>query len=126
MKIPVLGQVAAGRPIEFIPIVDWREIRPIKGARLNDHFAAARVVGDSLMDDAILDGDYVVCLLTHEAYNGDLVIALTPDGLTIKYLHRQNGSVVLLRGANPEIPNQIWRGEDVLVQGVAKRIERDL
>jgi repressor LexA len=126
MRIPVLGEVAAGRPVEFLPIVAWRHIRPIRGTRLNDSFAAARVIGDSLIDDGIFDGDYVICLLTHEAPDGALVVALTPEGLTVKYLSRQPDGTVLLRGANPDYPNQIWNGEDVLVQGVVKRIERDL
>lgn len=94
--------------------------------RLSDSFAAARVSGDSLIDDGIFDGDYLICLLTHEAPDGALVVALTPEGLTVKYLSRQPDGTVLLHSTNPDYPNQIWNGEDVLVQGIVKRIRRDL
>lgn len=128
IRVPVLGEAFAGKPVpvEALPITNWREIRPIKGARLGDCFAAARVAGDSMVDDLISDGDYIIFRLTQEARTGDLVVALTPDGLTLKYLYPQADGTVLLRGANPLYTDQVWSVKQVLIQGVVKRIERDL
>ncbi len=127
-RVPVLGQVFAGKPVpvDALPIIGWREIRPIRGASLKDRHAAAPVIGDSMVDDHILDGDFVVFKLTHEARSGDLVIALTPEGVTLKYFHPQPDGTILLKGANPLRKDQVWEARHVKVQGVVRRLERDL
>lgn len=127
MRVPVLGQVFAGRavPIEALPITSWREIRSVKGARPGDRFVAAPVVGDSMEEDHILDGDIVIFRVTQEAKPGEMVIALTPDGLTLKYIYPLDEHTVVLRGADPQY-DQVWESRLVKVQGVVKRIERDL
>jgi SOS-response transcriptional repressor LexA len=80
MLVPVLGQVSAGKPIDPLPIIQWRKISPLRNGKANATYGAAQVVGDSLIDDGIRDGDYAIFEHTHEARNGDLVCALTPDG----------------------------------------------
>lgn len=128
MRIPILHEVFAGKPfpLESLNIAGWREIRPLKGARPGDRFAASPVRGDSLIDDHIADGDILIVHLTQEAKVGDLIIALTPDGLTVKYIHAQVEGMVLLRGANSIYEDQIWDAAEIRIQGVVKRIERDL
>lgn len=127
VRVPVLGQVFAGKPvpIEALPIIDWREIRPIKGTKLSDRFACAPVAGDSMVEDHIIDGDFVIFKLTNQAQAGNLVIALTPDGLTLKYLFPQPDGKILLKGANALRDDQIWEARHVKVQGIVKRMERD-
>jgi repressor LexA len=125
-KIPVLGRVAAGKPSEYLPIIKWRYIRPIKGARPGERHAAVQVQGDSMEDDHIIDGDYVIFLMTHEARAGELAVILTPDGSTVKYVYPQSDGTVLLEGAAEWYVPQVWEGAEVRVQGVVKRIERDL
>lgn len=126
IRVPILAEVAAGKPIDMLPISQWREIRPIKGARPNDRYAGVRVIGDSLQDTGILDGDVLIFLLTRVAQAGDLVIVLTPLGLTIKYLLQHSDQMVLLRGANSKYEDQIWDIEEVTIQGIVRRVERDL
>lgn len=128
VRVPVLGEVFAGRavPVDALEITSWREIRPIKGARPGDRFAAAPVRGDSLIDDGILEGDFVIFRLTQTAEIGDLIIVLTPDGITIKYLSAQADGLVLLRGANDLYADQVWEARQLKIQGVVKRMERDL
>lgn len=128
LRVPVLAEVFAGKsfPVESLDITGWREIRPLKGARPGERYAAAPVRGDSLIEDHISDGDYVIFKLTEEAQVGDLVIALTPEGLTIKYIHAEVEGMVLLRGANSNYDDQIWDASEIKIQGVVKRIERDL
>jgi len=125
MRVPILGSVSAGQPMDYIPIVNWRTIRPIRGRQLNENYACARVVGDSLANAGVFDGDIVIFRLTNEARPGDLIVALTPMGLTIKYLDYADGRI-LLRCANPACSDQQWDPEDVRIQGVVKRVERDL
>jgi repressor LexA len=128
VRVPVLGQVFAGKPVplDLLDIESWREIRPLKNAGPFDVVAAATVCGDSLKDDAILNGDWLIFIMTNRANTGELVIALTPDGRTVKYLWPQDDGTVLLKCANSEYEDQRWLYEDVHIQAVVKRIERDL
>src|SRR6185295_18352681 len=73
--VPLLGAIAAGSPIEAIELADERieasDFLPQGG----DHFAL-RVKGDSMIEDAICDGDVVVCRRTSQAKNGQIVVAI--------------------------------------------------
>ncbi len=128
VRVPILGHVFAGKPVpvETLPIIGWREIRPVKGLKLGERLAAAPVVGDSMIEDHIVDGDFVVFKLTKKARAGDLIIAQTPDGLTVKYIFPQSDGRVLLKGANSLREDQVWEARHLKIQGVVRRIERDL
>ena len=127
-RVPILGEIFAGKPVpvEALPIIGWRSIRPIKGARAGERYAAAPVNGHSMIEDHIIDGDLVIFKLTHEARTGDLIIALTPDGLTLKYFYPQPDGTIILRGANSLCDDQVWQARHLKIQGVVRRIERDL
>ena len=128
MRVPVIGSAYAGKavPLDALPIESWREIRPIKGAKPWDRFAAIRAIGESLIEDNILDGDFLIIRLSGEARFGELSVVLTPHGNTIKYLHPHLDGTVLLKGANALFEDQVWEVQDIRVQGVVKRVERDL
>jgi repressor LexA len=129
MRVPILEEAFGGKPpisLEALGITGWREIRPIKGARPGDCFAAVPIRGDSLIEDHIADGDILIVQITSEAQVGNLIIALTPDGLTVKYIHAQVEGMVLLRGANSIYEDQIWDASEIVIQGIVRRIERDL
>ena len=125
MLIQIIGEVSAGKPFEFFPITRWRDIRPSKKVPAHIEHAAAYARGESLVDAGIIDGDIAIFRKTHEAREGELVVALTPFGLTIKYLFYEDGRIVL-RPANPLYEDQIYDVQDVEIRGVVKRIERDL
>lgn len=124
ISIPVLGQAAAGRPVEQLHIISRRRIRPVPGYK-PEHIAAVEIVGDSLQRDSIVDGDWAIFRRTFEARPGQLVIALTPDGLTVKYFFPREDGGCLLRAADPQY-DQSWDAGEVTVCGVVLRIERDL
>ena len=128
ISVPVLGQACAGSsaPVDFDEITAWREVRPLTGARPGDRFAAVPVCGDSLRDRNIVDGDWLIILYTPHADEGDLVVAVTPWGRTVKYLCSLDADTVLLKGANSAYEDQCWLKEEVRIQGVVKRVERDL
>ena len=115
ITIPLLGRVAAGRPIEAITQAETIEV-PEMLLRGDDHFAL-RVVGDSMVDDGIREGDIVIVKRQRDARNGQTVIALIGDDATIKQYHRR-GARIELRPANPRM-RPIVIGEDELqIQGV--------
>ena len=116
-RVPVIGQAYAGLavPQDFDEIVAWREIRPIKGAGPYDTYAAIQACGDSLKDDNIVDGDWLIILYTRFANEGDLVVAITPFGRTIKYLQLPDEDSVFLKGANPAYEDKLWLREDVKI-----------
>lgn len=128
VRVPILAEACAGKslPFDFDEIVSWRDIRPIKDAGPYDTFAAVPVRGDSLKDKNIIDGDWLIILYTPRAKDGDLVVAVTPWGRTIKFLCSVDDETVLLKGANSEYEDQLWLKEEVRIQGVVKRVERDL
>lgn len=63
-----------------------------------------KVDGDSMFDAGILDGDMVIFERGRDPRNGDIVVALTEDGYTLKYLKKTDGKVYL-KAANPNYPN---------------------
>jgi repressor LexA len=91
--IPLLGRVAAGRPIEAI-----EDTQPLL---IDSLFAgpdtfALQVAGDSMAGDGIFDGDYVICKKTPTADNGRLVIAiLDGDSATLKRFYKEKSRIRL-------------------------------
>lgn len=128
IRIPILGEACAGSPApsDFDEIIAWREVRPLRDAGPYDTFAAVPVCGDSLKDKNIIDGDWLIILYTPRAKDGDLVVAVTPFGRTVKYLCSIDDDTVILKGVNPDYEDQHWLKEEVRIQGVVKRVERDL
>jgi SOS-response transcriptional repressor LexA len=126
--IPVVCLVGASRSVEHLPILEWREIRPIKNARPFDRYCAARVSGNSLYDDGIYDGDIVIARLNFELteiYPGKLAVVLTPLGLLVKHIYVSLDSKVRLVSANPVYEDIVLDCDDVEIQGVVVRVERD-
>ena len=98
-KMPLVGRIAAGAPIEAIEdrqTLDLTELFDRPGDRF-----VLRVAGDSMIDEHICDGDYVICQRTDQARNGETVVALLPDGdATLKKFYREKGRI-RLQPANP-------------------------
>jgi repressor LexA len=115
VALPLLGTVAAGRPIEAIPHPENLEI-PEALLRGEDNFAL-RVVGDSMVDEGIRDGDIVIVKRQRDARNGQTVVALIGNDATIKQFHRR-GSRIELRPANPRLSAIMVEEGDLQVQGI--------
>ena len=109
-EIPILGRIRAGAPIlaeenieGFLPVAN--EIAGGKEA------FALKVKGDSMIEDGIFDGDYVIIRRQETAQDGDIVCALIENEATLKRFHRQ-GSVVILKPANKNYePITVSKGE---------------
>lgn len=115
VTLPLLGRVAAGRPIEAIPDPEEVEV-PAPLLRGEDNFAL-RVVGDSMVDEGIRDGDIVIVKSQRDAKNGQTVVALIGDDATIKQYFR-HGARVELRPANARLRPIFVAENDLQIQGV--------
>lgn len=115
ITVPLLGRVAAGRPIEAITQAETIEVPEIL-LRGDDNFAL-RVVGDSMVDDGIRDGDIVIVKRQRDARNGQTIIALIGDDATIKQYHRR-GARIELRPANSRMKPIVVGEGDLQIQGV--------
>ncbi|HYN28488.1 MAG TPA: transcriptional repressor LexA [Dermatophilaceae bacterium] len=93
--VPVLGRIAAGVPIMAEESVE--EVFPLPKQIVGEgSLFLLKVVGDSMVDAAICDGDWVVVRQQPTAENGDIVAALLDDEATVKTLRRRDGHVWLM------------------------------
>jgi repressor LexA len=114
--IPLLGTVAAGAPIEAVPVPDTISV-PADLAVRGDCYAL-RVQGESMINDHILDGDIVVLEARSVPRDGETVVALVQrEEATLKRFFR-DGPRVRLVPANPELRPLEYPAGDVEIQGV--------
>ena len=92
-EFPLLGRVAAGKPIEAVEDMDVIEVPPSMIGQ-GDHFVL-QVKGDSMKEDGILDGDFIVVRKQPTAENGETVVALINDEVTIKKYYKRKNYVEL-------------------------------
>ena len=123
-EIPLLGKVAAGLPIESLmhdeTIAVPDEILPRRGPNY-----ALKVAGNSMIDEHIIDGDYVVVHGREEAQNGEMVIALVNGSeATVKKFYRETGGWIRLQPANATMQPMRFQERDVLIQGVVVGVIR--
>ena len=96
ITLPLMGYIAAGKPLE--PHSDINATFQVSASMLTGKKTAyvLQVKGNSMIDDGILDGDFVVIEKTDDAANGDIVVALVDNNLaTLKRFHKENGRVAL-------------------------------
>ena len=113
-EFPLLGRVAAGKPIEAVEDMDVIEVPPSMIGQ-GDHFVL-QVKGDSMKDDGILDGDLIVVRKQPTADNGQTVVALINNEATVKkYYKRKN--YVELRPAHTGMESIIVKEGDLRIEG---------
>ncbi len=124
LRFPLVGKIAAGNPIERVADhdeIDINEIFAATGRGPNSTFAL-KVEGDSMRDEGILDGDYVLIERTQVAQNGDKVVALLPDGSTTLKTFYKEDDHIRLQPANPAFDP--IRVKFCQVQGIVKGVIR--
>jgi repressor LexA len=114
--LPLLGRIAAGRPIEAIEDDQRMSVPPT--LQSGDNCYVLQVQGDSMIEDGILDGDWIVVEPCQQAGNGSMVVALV-DGsdATVKRLLQRPGEVVLIPANSAMAPMHLTP-ERVQIQGV--------
>ncbi len=114
-EVPLVGRIAAGAPVEAYAGAETLNFADFVGHR--DTFAL-QVRGESMIEDHIMDGDYVLVERTAEVTDGDVVVALV-DGAetTLKRYYREPGGMIRLQPANAVMEPIILKAERVQIQG---------
>ena len=115
-KIPMLGKIAAGTPIEAISNYDQLIDVP-KNYLLSEESYALTVEGDSMIDDGIFDGDTVLISKLSNVNNGDIVVALIDKEEATLKKFRKKGDSIALEPANKHYKTQIYGPDRVTIQG---------
>lgn len=116
IELPVMGRIAAGTPIAAISEPSHSVAVPNQMLGQGEHYAL-EVKGDSMIEAGINDGDVVVIRETSSADDGDIVVALVDDHeATLKRL-RRHGQSIALEPANAALQTQVYRADQVKVQG---------
>ncbi len=118
MRFPLVGRIAAGYPIEKVENRDELDLEDFFGPRRGQSGAvfALQVEGESMQDEGIWDGDYVLIHRRETARNGERVVAMLPNGeTTLKRFYKEHGRI-RLQPSNPDFEPIIV--SDCQIQGV--------
>ena len=122
-SLPLLGYIAAGKPIEAVSTPETLQIPDSFLPGRNKHFVL-RVKGESMIDEHIQDGDYVVVESRETARTGDMVVALIDDeNVTLKKYYPE-GTQVRLQPANETLAPIVVDRERIKIQGVVVSVMR--
>jgi repressor LexA len=113
-RLPLMGRIAAGLPVEAIENAETISIGDIVGSR---EVFALEVRGDSMRDEHIVDGDFVLVEKTRTARQGEIVVALVRDSEATLKRYFIEGNVVRLQPSNSEMEPIYVPASDVAIQG---------
>lgn len=125
IQLPLVGYIAAGKPIEAIE-------NPLATVMVSSDLVSKtkrcfvlQVVGDSMMDEGILNGDYVVIQQQETALDGEIVVALLDNEFaTLKKFYKESGGKIRLQPANAKMDPIIVDADSVTIQGKVTGIVR--
>jgi repressor LexA len=116
LEFPLLGRIAAGQPVEAVANPETLSLGDF--ARSKSNIFVLRVKGDSMIDDHICDGDYILVEGITTAQNGEIVVALIEGtDATLKRFFKESGSKVRLQPANSQMDPIVLPANDVRIQG---------
>ena len=123
VSVPLLGRIAAGRPIQALEVPEAIDLpESMLGRRPT---FVLRVEGNSMIDEQIRDGDYVIVEQSAEARDGQIVVALVGgEEATLKRFYRQPDGSIRLQPANVNLAPIILRDGQLQVQGVVTGVLR--
>jgi len=120
--VPFLGRIAAGKPIEAISQAELMKVPDELLGRGPCY--VLQVAGDSMIEEGIFDGDYVVIEQRNRADNGDIVVALIKnEEVTLKKIEQKPGEVILYP-ANASMAAMTYKPDEVAIQGVLRGLMR--
>jgi repressor LexA len=115
MTLPLMGRIAAGRPIEAIENPETLSLADFTAGSKDVY--VLRVVGESMQDEHIVEGDYVIVESTKTARDGEIVVALVENSdATLKRIYRE-GDKIRLQPSNAKMQPIIVPAQTVDVQG---------
>jgi repressor LexA len=114
-ELPFAGRIAAGRPLEA---VENKEMFSLSEFSRGANRFVLQVKGNSMIEDHIVDGDFIVVEQSQVANAGEIVVALVGgDEATLKRFYREPGGKIRLQPANSEMQPIVVPAQDVKVQG---------
>lgn len=114
-ELPLFGYIAAGQPLQ-VDVSDELITVPERLTSRGENYVL-KVRGDSMIEDGIMDGDYVIIARRERAENGEMVVAAVNGDVTLKRIYHE-GERVRLQPANSMMQPIYARSRDVAVQGV--------
>jgi repressor LexA len=124
VELPLLGSVAAGMPIEALEQNETFTVPDAMVGRGGNHYVL-RVRGNSMVDEQIRDGDFVVVNERQSADNGEMVIAmLHGNSATVKKYYRERDGRIRLQPANESMSPLFVHEDDVRIQGIVVGVLR--
>jgi repressor LexA len=128
IELPLMGTVAAGLPLEVTEGLQETVTVPHDMVRRGNNYVL-RVKGDSMIDEQIRDGDYIIVNSRQTADNGEMVVALVSDGTmggsaTVKKFYREKDGQVRLQPANPTMEPMYFPADAVQIQGIVVGVIR--
>jgi SOS regulatory protein LexA len=124
MRIPILGTIAAGSPIEAVETTEETITISKNDLRTADRHYALKVEGDSMIDEGIFDGDIVIIREQHTADNGQMIVAIIDDNrATLKKFYKEKDGIRLQPANQNLLP--LFR-KDIEIRGVVEKIIRNL
>jgi repressor LexA len=121
-ELPLLGLVAAGAPIDAIEGHDTISV-PQEFVRRDNTFCL-RVKGESMVDEGIRDGDYIIVEGRETANQGETVVALIGDEATVKKYYREPDGRIRLQPANPLMEPIYVQEDNLTIRGVVVGLMR--
>ncbi len=121
--VPIVGFTSAGGFIEAIEEVDsWIPLSK-DAATLSEDIIITKVIGDSMIGAGIEDGDLILFKKTKEFISGDIVLAQTPDGTTIKrFISQDKPPYIFLKPENPKYPIILFTDEMEMLGKMVKKL----
>ena len=123
-NIPLVGKIAAGLPIDAI----YNENEKLNVPNYligNGNYFALNIIGDSMIDIGINEGDIAIIKQKNDAKDGDLVVALIDDTETTLKRFRKNGKEVVLEAENKNYKSQVYKsGSNIKIQGILSGLIR--
>jgi len=120
-ELPLLGRIAAGRPVEAPQQTESVSFSDFLG---NPRVHALEVSGESMIEDHILSGDYVLIERTEEPHDGDIVVALVEGETTLKRFYREPGGMARLQPANAAMSPLRLPLSELQIQGRVLAVHR--
>lgn len=124
VKIPVLGRVAAGLPINAVENLEGSLVVDPSFLKKSENAFALRVRGDSMINAGINDKDLVIVSPNEQAKNGDIIVALINDEATVKKFEFINNKIRLIAENNAYQPIEVKSQDDFKVVGKVKGVVR--
>ena len=122
LELPLLGRVAAGQPIEAVETDETISVPESLMGKQQSY--VLRVKGNSMIEDGILDGDFIVTEERETADNGDMVVATIDGQATVKRFFRESDKRIRLQPANASMSPIYVSTDDLTLRGVVVAVLR--